>query len=104
MQFEGFYSLNDSVVGSFPHWHHQGFQLLQFLSTGSNIFEAKGRGKNMHNVASPTPMCVLYDQGYQKPDVQMSYVYAMEVRVKLCGLNRDVGESIKYKTRLRKTC
>jgi len=65
-----------------PHasyWRYtEGFQLLQFLSTGSNIFEAKGRGKNMHNVASPTPMCVLYDQGYQKPDVQMAYVYAME--------------------------
>jgi hypothetical protein len=26
MQFEGFYSLNDSVVGSFPHLHHVGFQ------------------------------------------------------------------------------
>ena len=26
MQFERFYSLNDSVVGSFPHWHHLGFQ------------------------------------------------------------------------------
>ena len=22
MQFERFYSLNDSIVGSFPHWHH----------------------------------------------------------------------------------
>ena len=26
MQFERFYSLNDSVVGSFPHWHNLGFQ------------------------------------------------------------------------------
>jgi hypothetical protein len=26
MQFERFYSLNNSVVGSFPHWHHLGFQ------------------------------------------------------------------------------
>ena len=26
MQFERFYSLNDSVLGSFPHWHHLGFQ------------------------------------------------------------------------------
>ena len=26
MQFERFYSLNDSVVGSFPHLHHLGFQ------------------------------------------------------------------------------
>jgi hypothetical protein len=26
MQFERFYSLNNSVVGSFPHLHHLGFQ------------------------------------------------------------------------------
>jgi hypothetical protein len=26
MQFERFYTLNDSIVGSFPHWHHLGFQ------------------------------------------------------------------------------
>ena len=26
MQFERFYSLNDSVVGSFPHLHYLGFQ------------------------------------------------------------------------------
>jgi kynureninase len=26
MQFEKFYSLNDSVLGSFPHLHHLGFQ------------------------------------------------------------------------------
>jgi hypothetical protein len=26
MQFEKFSSLNDSVVGSFPHLHHLGFQ------------------------------------------------------------------------------
>jgi len=26
MQFEMFYSLNDSVVGSFPHFQHLGFQ------------------------------------------------------------------------------
>ena len=26
MQFERFYSLNDSVVGSFPHLHRLGFQ------------------------------------------------------------------------------
>ena len=26
MQFERFYSLNDSVLGSFPHLHHLGFQ------------------------------------------------------------------------------
>jgi hypothetical protein len=26
MQFKRFYSLNDSVVGSFPHLHHLGFQ------------------------------------------------------------------------------
>jgi hypothetical protein len=25
-KFEGFYSLNDSVVGSFPQLHHLGFQ------------------------------------------------------------------------------
>jgi len=26
MQFERFYSLNDSILGSFPHLHHLGFQ------------------------------------------------------------------------------
>ena len=26
MQFERFYSLNDSVLGSFPHLHRLGFQ------------------------------------------------------------------------------
>jgi len=30
MQFEGFYSLNNSVLGSFPHLHHLGFQLSKF--------------------------------------------------------------------------
>jgi uncharacterized Zn-finger protein len=28
MQFERFHSLNDSVVGSFPHLHHLGFQRI----------------------------------------------------------------------------
>jgi hypothetical protein len=40
MQFERFNSLNDSVVGSFPHLHHQGFQ--QFSQIWGNLCGGNG--------------------------------------------------------------
>jgi len=70
------------VVPYKPHstyWKYtENFQLLHFLRTGSRIFETLGSQKKMHTIASPTPMYVLYDQGYQQPDIHMAYVYAME--------------------------
>jgi hypothetical protein len=41
MQIERFYSLNDSVVGSFPHLHHLGFQ-PQLSQIWGNLYGGKG--------------------------------------------------------------
>ncbi len=54
------------------------FQLLKFYRTGTQLFQTQGRKGTTHSVSSSIPMCVLYDQGYTQPDIQMAYMLAME--------------------------
>jgi hypothetical protein len=66
-----------------PFWKFTGnFQLLKYYRAGTPMFEAQskhgGKGK-LHSVSAPVPMCVLYDMGYQLPNVHLAYLHAMDL-------------------------
>jgi hypothetical protein len=79
--FRGIYVVPYQPRSTF--WKFTGnFQLLKYYRAGTPMFEARsshgGKGK-VHSVSAPVPMCVLYDMGYQLPNVHYAYLNAMDL-------------------------
>jgi hypothetical protein len=64
-----------------PFWKFTGnFQLLKYYRAGTPMFEAVSKhGGGKHSVSAPVPMCVLYDMGYQLPNIHLAFLHAMDL-------------------------
>jgi hypothetical protein len=101
--FRGIYLVPYQPRSSF--WKFTGnFQLLKYYRAGTPMFETLSKhGGHKHTVSAPVPMCVLYDMGYQLPNVHLAYLHAMDLcatamgtTLSDCDLEGDGWEQVPW--------